>query len=1452
MRSQRGLWTTMLLLTTLLTTHATDETNESYKTINGRPGTTIDDRNILTYRKILANSEGRATDVNTPTIKENESATQSLNEQKNDDYFKVNSTHGSERENAEATADDGSDKNRNASRNSKETGTDLRQQRNDDKEITSDDLDQSRNRTNGTNDSNREQKIFGINNNLGFVEEIHVFHEEGENEEIVVEIIDEDTDDDKARVTHIHLEEKELDNAVEFGMQSVEDLIRVKEPLWYNMGLFLDKADPASKVAAFGKPINDFALEVSKYGFLTLEASKKMAESFPENVSRQAAGFPGSFHPRQLRDGCPLKGTPRCPPASRRYRTADGTCNNLDNPWKGSAMLPMQRFLPPAYEDGIQSIRRSILGPRLPSAREVSVQIHGDRDKELPTVTLMLMQWGQFIDHDVTSVVKSRSFNGSIPRCCDRGGRAVLPQEFMHPACLPIEVPIDDWFLGTFGVRCMEFIRSAPSTRVNCDLGWREQINQVTAFIDASTIYGSDIETSDSMRTFRNGRIIYGRSRRQGPLQPPDPPGGELCRSGALTTDCFHSGDGRVSEQPGLTAMHTIWVRFHNKVTTVLSKFNPHWSDEKLYQETRKIVYALVQHITYREFLPIVLGPEVMDLFELRLVRKGYYTQYDSKVNPTIANSFSTAAYRFGHSMVQNSFVRTDHKHRPLFNNVSLHEELNNFENIWSFGSVDRLLLGFANQPAQRRDEFICDELSNHLFQSPNSPFGLDLAAINIQRGRDHGIPSYTSWREPCGLSPIKTWQDLKGIFNPNSIDRFRSVYHHVDDIDLFSGGLAEKPVRGGVVGPTFACIIAQQFLNLRKGDRFWYENGGFDSSFTPAQLQQIRHVTLAQILCYTTDEIETIQPFVFLSPDTFRNVRLSCSSPLIDNFDLSAWEEREFNEFDGINNNIDFKRELKFPLRRTKRSKTKTTTKRPKTKNRTKTSTKRKTANSGFRVRITNVTTSSVKLGDNYGGGSGVTANTVPPRPVYRPQSYQSDKDNTEVTYLTGVVPTKTPQKPPLEVNIKIQYYLPTTQTTTTTRPTRKKKKNPTRKPTYSQTVVITQRPPNKNPQISYPSIVQGYNDFAVRPNDLFEKPTNVPRPINIDNKPGYTFTDTKRPIHVYDKPTIVEDNYDNYRPSNRPGIYTYNEPTTKKPYSARPQTSYQNSYDQTVYEDLPFSTSQRPYYYDTYPTRRPSFRPQQNGYNDEIYDNIKRPNNYDKPQQNGHDDEIYYFNKRPSNYDKPQQNGYNSEIYDYNKRPSSYDKFDPINDVYEQVFNEHDRIGDVPKKPTFGQSDFTDSTRFPDRVNKPTKIYSIAHIHKLDNDQIDDKLDFKTRLVTKPKGYDEYDDRRFIKISSVKAGMTLTDKDLESYTLQERDGEMDLKELGGKEDKIKVVDIAVAPSEIEDDQWLVYNATDEIMPMLLVPDINKNISCSSELPRPMKRPKASQKLNIKDSRTL
>ncbi|CAK1546926.1 unnamed protein product [Leptosia nina] len=612
--------------------------------------------------------------------------------------------------------------------------------------------------------------------------------------------------------------------------------------------------------------------------------------------------FPSVSALRQspLLEQCPLRGPPKCPPASKRYRTHDGTCNNVNRPRWGSTMTPVQRFLPPVYSDGIQAPRRSVFGSFLPSAREISALVHEDQNVENPGITHLLMQWGQFLDHDMVSSSQSRGFNGSVPRCCKDGGRDFIPKEFLHPECMPIAVPLSDPFYGPRGVRCLDFIRSSPAPQEDCRIGWREQINQVSAYIDGSPVYASSARQSDNLRLFRNGMLQYGRVQQRRPLLPTDRKD-ELCRGGAVSTDCFKSGDGRVNEQPGLVAAHIVWLRQHNRMATELSHLNPHWSDEKIYQETRKIVGAMIQHITYREFLPIILGSEVIRLFELEPQKKGYYRGYNLKINPSPASSFGSAAFRFGHSLVQSSMVRFDRFHRPMANNVSLHEEHSNPANIWSMGAVDRLLLGMMNQPIQKRDEFITEELTNHLFQTSHFDFGMDLAAINIQRGRDHGVPPYTAWRDPCGLSTIESFDHLSRIMPARVVRKLKALYRHVDDIDLFTGGMAERPVIGGLVGPTFACIIAQQFSNLRKGDRFWYENGGIESSFTPAQLQQIRRISLAQVLCRTLDTIDSIQPFVFLSPENPDNNRISCLNSLLNNFDLSPWVEIDSQS----NNNI-------------------------------------------------------------------------------------------------------------------------------------------------------------------------------------------------------------------------------------------------------------------------------------------------------------------------------------------------------------------------------------------------------------------------------------------------------------------------------------------------------------------------------------------------------------------
>ncbi|XP_055908197.1 uncharacterized protein LOC129943021 [Eupeodes corollae] len=560
-------------------------------------------------------------------------------------------------------------------------------------------------------------------------------------------------------------------------------------------------------------------------------------------------------------------------PASQRYRTHDGTCNNRRRLRWGSAQMPFNRFLPPEYGDGVDSIRGSVEGGALSSARFVSLLVHGAKEGDAP-LTLMIVQWGQLLDHDLTSTAQPRSINGSVPSCCG--------SKDFHPLCFPIKVPLDDPWLAPLKVRCLEFLRSAPAQRRDCVLSWREQTNQVTSFIDASPIYSSNAKTSDNARIFRNGLLIYGRGD----------PADDVCMRGAIAHQCIRSGDGRSGEQPGLLALHHVWVGEHNRIAMELSILNPHWSDEKVYQETRRIIGALFQHITYREFLPIVLGREVCKLFDLELLKSGYYTGYDPNINPTVSNAFAAAAFRFGHSLVSNTYMRCDRNHNFINNNVTLHEEFQQGD-IGTAGSLHRLLRGMATQKALKRDEFITPELTNHLFQTPGFPFGLDLAAINIQRGRDHGIAPYTAWRQPCGLSAINTWDELANVVGPESAKRISHAYRNVHDIDLFVGGIAERPVIGGLVGPTFACIIAQQFSNSRKGDRFWYENTGFESSFTPAQLNSIRHVSLSSVLCRAVNG-GTLQPYVFLPNEVKGNQRVKCGKDALEPIDLGPWLEQD------------------------------------------------------------------------------------------------------------------------------------------------------------------------------------------------------------------------------------------------------------------------------------------------------------------------------------------------------------------------------------------------------------------------------------------------------------------------------------------------------------------------------------------------------------------------------
>ena len=432
-----------------------------------------------------------------------------------------------------------------------------------------------------------------------------------------------------------------------------------------------------------------------------------------------------------------------------------------------------------------------------------------------------------------------------------------------HPLCMPFPIPPNDPVYGPQGKKCHDFKRSIAGQRPNCALGPRVHVNILTSPMDANFVYGSTKAVADNLRSFENGHLRvwhkFNPSMGMKPLLPVQSHSPDLeCSRRPRAMFCFLAGDIRVNEQIHLTVLHTIYVRDHNRMADELALQNPHWNDEKLYQETRHIMAAIVQHITITEWLPLLIGHHYM--VENNLTESdGYFYGYDPTAHTSPSQAFTTAAFRVGHTFIQGSVNRYDPEHRHVASH-NLRELLRHPFILYEPGKIDEFLLGLVDTPAQQPDSFITKEVAGHLFQRGNERIGLDLPSINLMRAREQGVPGYNFYREWCGFRRANTFEDLIGMVTNSTAYLYSTLYAHPDDIDLWSGGISEIPLPNALVGPTFACIIGRNFANIKKGDRFWFENGGMLSSFTPAQLRQIKRTSQAKLLCDNADNIRTIQ----------------------------------------------------------------------------------------------------------------------------------------------------------------------------------------------------------------------------------------------------------------------------------------------------------------------------------------------------------------------------------------------------------------------------------------------------------------------------------------------------------------------------------------------------------------------------------------------------------------
>jgi hypothetical protein len=376
----------------------------------------------------------------------------------------------------------------------------------------------------------------------------------------------------------------------------------------------------------------------------------------------------------------------------------------------------------------------------------------------------------------------------------------------------------------------------------------RQQTTEITSYLDGSVVYGSDAARAAALRAFTGGRL----KTSAGDLLPFNTEGLDNANDAHVVPDSelFLAGDRRANENIELTSIQTLFLREHNQLADALAAARPDLTDEQLYQRARRLVIAEIQAITYNEFLPALLGPHALRP----------YAGFNPDVNAGIATEFSTAAYRIGHTLVNDDIDFLDNDGEEIRDGLPLAEAFFNPAPVEESGP-DPILKYLATDDAQEVDPQLVDGLRNFLFGPPGAG-GLDLASMNIQRGRDHGLPDYNTVRVAYGLPAVTTFAQISRDAILQA--KLTSLYGTVDTIDLWVGGLAEDHVPGSSVGPTFRAIIARQFERTRDGDPNWFER-----TFHGPTLIALRATRLSDVIRRNTTITKLQDNVFFYDPDT-------------------------------------------------------------------------------------------------------------------------------------------------------------------------------------------------------------------------------------------------------------------------------------------------------------------------------------------------------------------------------------------------------------------------------------------------------------------------------------------------------------------------------------------------------------------------------------------------------
>ncbi len=516
---------------------------------------------------------------------------------------------------------------------------------------------------------------------------------------------------------------------------------------------------------------------------------------------------------------------------AQEIRNADGFGNNKLNPELGTSGSMLSNMSTISYSDGISQPG----GLTRPNPRVISNLLFDQEGLINDAKALSDYNWvfGQFIDHDLSLVENAGS---------QEPGEALV-----------IVPPSDDEFFGPGDLIFMTRSKVAVGTGSSID-NPRRHVNEITSFLDGSVIYGSDDERMAWLRSYEGGKLKVSEGNLlpwntiDGEFESQVDPAAPHMEDGTGTNlKLYVAGDVRANENPLLIAVHTLFVREHNRICDELKAEHPNWDDEDLFQHGRRLTAGKLQSIVYNEWLP-AQGIQVPE-----------YQGYNENLDPSVSNVFSAAAFRMGHTLINSNIIRMDNDGGTTSGQISLRDAFFNPFTVELSGGIDPFLKGMGTQIQQELDCKIIDDVRNFLFGAPGEG-GLDLAAININRGRERGLPDYNTLREDFGLPRANDFADINS--DPLVRGTIEGLYGGIDDLDPWTGMLAEDHMKDAIFGELSMTIIERQFRLIRDGDRFYYEN---DPALSIGEKASISATTFHDIIMANTD-ISLMQDNVFMA----------------------------------------------------------------------------------------------------------------------------------------------------------------------------------------------------------------------------------------------------------------------------------------------------------------------------------------------------------------------------------------------------------------------------------------------------------------------------------------------------------------------------------------------------------------------------------------------------------